>query len=442
MTTATAIDRSLALDWYGRNRARTAALFDVLAPDALYAQPIALRHPIVFYVGHLPAFSLNTLVKRALGEPGIDADLERLFARGIDPDEQQPGAPPPAWPEWHDVQAFVQAADARVVAALTHAEIDRPGHELLDGANAVWTILEHEALHQETLLYMWHRLPFDQKRAPADYTVVTSGPGLSQDMIEVPAGNAQIGSRHRDVPFAWDNELPGLSVPVPAFAMQRRNVTNADMLAFVEAGGYRTRDFWTTDDWSWLQASEIAFPTFWLRDGDRWLWRGMFEALPLPLEWPAYVSWAEASAYARWTGKRLPTEAEYHRATYGSPDEAPRRFPWGDAAPSIAHGVFDFSSWEPEPAGSHPDGQSAWGIHDLCGNGWEWTSSVFGPLPGFVPGASYPEYSADFFDDSHYVMKGASQATARELLRPGFRNWFRPRYPYVYATFRLVEDRE
>jgi formylglycine-generating enzyme required for sulfatase activity len=94
--------------------------------------------------------------------------------------------------------------------------------------------------------------------------------------------------------------------------------------------------------------------------------------------------------------------------------------------------------WDPAPAGSHPYGASAWGVHDLMGNGWEWTSSTFEPFPGFSPMPSYPEYSADFFDGQHYVLKGASPVTARELLRRSFRNWFRPQYPYVYAKFRTV----
>ena len=90
------------------------------------------------------------------------------------------------------------------------------------------------------------------------------------------------------------------------------------------------------------------------------------------------------------------------------------------------------------PVGSRPAGASAWGVQDLVGNGWEWTSTVFEPFPGFEPMPSYPVYSADFFDGKHYVMKGASPATAKELLRRSFRNWFRGNYPYVYATFRCV----
>jgi formylglycine-generating enzyme required for sulfatase activity len=166
----------------------------------------------------------------------------------------------------------------------------------------------------------------------------------------------------------------------------------------------------------------------------------MFEAIPLPAAWPVYVSHSEASAYARWRGMRLPTEAEYHRAAYGVPRGLERAYPWGDDAPDATRGHFDFAGWDPRPVGQYPAGRSAWGVDDLLGNGWEWTSTVFAPFPGFTPLPSYPEYSADFFDGRHYVLKGASQATARDLLRRSFRNWFRPHYPYVYAAFRCVSE--
>ncbi len=435
-----AIDRNAAIAWYQRNRERTAALFGVLDPEQLYAQPIAQRHPIVFYVGHLPGFSLNTLVKRGLGRPGVDERLERLFARGIDPDEHGHDASAFVWPDRHNVEAFVRDADDRVLDALATADLDRPGHPLMDRSEAVYAILEHEAMHQETLLYMWHRLPHAAKRAPADYAVRRGTGDVPQGDVDVPAGAAQVGVDRDAVAFSWDNERPHLTIDVPAFRIQRLNVTNGDFLSFVEAGGYRDPRWWTTADWAWLQAEARTHPPFWEpRPGGRWAWRGMFESFDLPLTWPVYVSYAEAIAYATWVGRRLPTEAEYVRAAYGSPGAETRRHPWGDAEPSAAHGVFDFTSWEPEPVGSHPDGQSAWGVHDLVGNGWEWTSTVFAGFPGFTPIPSYPEYSADFFDGAHFVLKGASPATARALLRPTFRNWFRPRYPYVYATFRTVE---
>jgi formylglycine-generating enzyme required for sulfatase activity len=134
-----------------------------------------------------------------------------------------------------------------------------------------------------------------------------------------------------------------------------------------------------------------------------------------------YVTHEEATAYAKWKGARLPTEAEYHRAL-------------GEEA--VPEGNYDFQHWDPVDVGSYPPNEH--GIYDLVGNGWEWTSTPFAGFPGFEPMPSYLVYSADFFDNAHYVLKGASPVTPRELIRPTFRNWFRPNYPYVYATFRCA----
>ncbi len=439
MATESTLERSTLVDWYVRNRARTKQLFELLSDQAYYSKPIALRHPIVFYEGHLPAFSLNKLVKEGLGKSGIDHELEQLFARGIDPHESAAaGSATGGWPERSRVLEFAAAADTRVLEALEQGDIDQRGHPLLDGAQAAFAILEHEAMHQETLLYMWHRLPHEQKRRPADYGVVHESASVQNEELFVPAGRAQLGVEPRAVAFGWDNEFPSTSVSVSAFSIDRLDVTNGDFLAFVDAGGYTEAKWWTPEDWVWVQQDHVSHPSFWSRSGQEWLWRGMFEMLPLPSQWPVYVSHAEASAYARWRGSRLPTEAEFQRAAYGSPLGDTLPHPWGEAPPDATRGVFDFTGWEPEPVGTHPRGRSAWGVDDLVGNGWEWTSSVFSGFAGFQPIASYPEYSADFFDGQHFVMKGASPATARELLRPSFRNWFRPRYPYVYATFRCV----
>jgi ergothioneine biosynthesis protein EgtB len=436
---AQAFDRDAAVHQYLRNRARTKALLDLVEEDAYTTRPIPLRHPFVFYDGHLPAFSFNTLVKRALGEAGIDAGLEKLFARGIDPHESAAGGHEAgAWPDRGVVRQFADEADGRVLEALEHADLVRPGHPLLERAEAVFTILEHEAMHQETLRYMLHRLPLHQKRRPAGYAPVVRGAAPQAQWIAVPAGRARLGVAVGEVPFSWDNERPSFDVDVAGFAIERHDTTNAAFLEFIEAGGYRESRWWRPEDFDWLQRERIEHPAFWARLGDEWHWRGMFGMLPLPRSWPVYVTWAEASAYARWRGARLPSEAEFQRAAYGTDTARQRTYPWGEESPDLRRGVFDFGGWDPEPVGSHAAGASAWGVEDLVGNGWEWTSSVFAPFPGFRPLPSYPEYSADFFDGEHVVLKGASPATARELIRPSFRNWFRPRYPHVYATFRCA----
>jgi len=440
---ATHVDRSAVVERYRRNRARSRSLFDLLADEAYYSRPIALRHPIVFYEGHLPGFSFNTLVKTSLGQPSIDARLETLFARGIDPHEDTKvnGAADARalWPSRAEVQAFADDADRRVIDALTNADLDAPGNAGAARVQAVYTILEHEEMHQETLLYMWHRLRFDEKHAPGGDRTPEARTAPNVEWMDVPAGAATLGASRDALLFGWDNEFPAYAVQVPAFRIERHDVTNARFLEFVDAGGYTDSRWWTLEDWQWIQHEHVTHPLFWERDGNTWYWRGMFERVPLPLAWPVYVSHAEAQAFARWSGSRLPSEAEFQRAAFGSPD-GEREHPWGEGAPTADHGVYDFFSWDPKAAGSHPKSASAWGVEDLVGNGWEWTSTPFEPFPGFQPMASYPQYSADFFDGQHYVMKGASPATARELLRPTFRNWFRPRYPYVYATFRCVHD--
>ena len=441
------IDRNRLAARYRRNRERSHLLFDLLKDeDAHYSQPIPLRHPFVFYEGHVPAFSFNTLVKTALGRAGIDPVLEGLFARGIDPPTDRATAPDAArnrerWPSRRVVRQFAQEADERVIDALAHGDIDRPGHPLLDRAEAVFVILEHEVMHQETLLYMLHRVPYGLKRSPAGYRPHVDGAAPPTRWIEIGPGRATLGVDRSAAVYVWDNECPRHTEPVPAFAIESGNVTNGAFMEFVAAGGYREPRWWRPADWDWVRREDIGHPPFWERQAGGWAWRGLFEPIPLPPAWPVYVSHAEADAYARWRGARLPTEAEFQRAACGTPRGEERPFPWGETAPDARHGVFDFTSWDPEPAGSHPGGRSAWGVDDLVGNGWEWTSTPFAPFPGFRPQATYPEYSADFFDGDHFVMKGASPATARELLRPTFRNWFRGRYPYMYATFRCARDR-
>jgi len=440
--TPDALDRTALLDRFAKVRKRTRALFDLLDERMYYERPIALRNPVVFYEGHLPAFAINAFVKKGLGRAGVDAHLETIFARGIDPDDEARAIARgnPAWPERREVLAYAAEADRVIADAIANAPLDIPGNPLLDRGQALWAILEHEEMHQETLAYMWHQVPYEQKRKPASY--VTCPPSLRNaprpERVEIPAGVVTLGTDLDDESFAWDNERPAHRVRVDAFAIDVYNVTNREFLEFIDAGGYRDPRWWREADWQWLQSEQIEHPSFWAKDGDAWFWHGMFERVPLPAVWPVYVTWAEANAFAAWRGQRLPTEPEFHRAAFGTPIGEERRHPWGDEISRPVPANFDFRRWDPERVGAHPEGASAFGVHDLVGNGWEWTSSVFGPFDGFAPLPSYPEYSAEFFDGDHFVMKGASPVTARELTRRGFRNWFRPRYPFTYATFRCV----
>ena len=438
------VDRRQVKDSYLALRRRTRSIFDLLADDAYYERPIALRHPVVFYEGHIPAFTVNSFLKKGLGHPGVHPEFEALFARGIDP-EDQAAADAKAigrWPRRDEVRDYGRRVDAAVLDALESAPVVGDANPVQRRGQGMHTMMEHELLHQETLLYMWHRFDVARKtrprRAPGPIPGAASAPETR--MVRIPAGRATLGAERDAIAFGWDNEFPRHVVDVRAFDIDVHNVTNEAFRAFVDAGGYGAPELWPADAWARQRETGRDHPLFWERSGADWRWRGFFETLPLPSDWPVWVTRDEAAAYARWRGWRLPTEAEFHRAAYGAPDGSERPHPWGKAPPDETRGNFDFRHWDPVPVGSYPAGASAWGVHDLVGNGWEWTSTSFEGFPGFESMASYPEYSADFFDGEHYVLKGASPATGRDLVRRSFRNWFRPGYPYVYAAFRCVRD--
>ncbi|MEA2338727.1 MAG: gamma-glutamyl hercynylcysteine S-oxide synthase, partial [Thermoanaerobaculia bacterium] len=308
-----------------------------------------------------------------------------------------------------------------IVRAMCDGPIDDGAVPPRRNAEAAFTVIEHEQMHQETLLYLFHELAYEKKNpiAPLRRSGAVSRGEIVKDMVRIPAGVATLGGDGRD--YGWDNEFPSMRVDVAEFSIDRHDVTNGDYLEFVDA-------------------TNANSPHFWAKLDGTWQWRGLFALEPLPLDAPVYVTHDEASAYAEWRGKRLPSEGEYHRAAFGTPSGEERLFPWGSDQPDASRGNFGFTHWDPVAIGSYPAGVSAWGVHDLVGNGWEWTSTVFEGFPGFKPMSSYPQYSADFFDGKHYVMKGASPATPPELIRRSFRNWFRPSYPYAYATFRCAHD--
>jgi iron(II)-dependent oxidoreductase len=394
-----------------RARDDTDALFALVRPDTLYDRPVQERHRLIFYLGHLEAFDWN-LISPAIGLRSFHPSFDRLFAFGIDPEPgQHPQDKISDWPERQEIVSY-----NRRVRKEIDAIVEKVPSELLSVA------LEHRQMHAETFAYLLHRVPVESKQISPSSVSRPSSHASGSTVVEIPAGTATLGQQRRSderYQFGWDNEFDGHEVHVPAFAMNRYKVTNGEYLAFVRAGALS--------------------PHFWTRRDDQWYWRGMFGDVPLPLDWPVYVTYGEAQAYADWAGKRLPTEAEFHRAAYGTPHGEERQYPWGNSPPDERHGNFDGRRWDPVPVTATPDGDSAFGIAQLLGNGWEWTSTVFQPFPGFEPFSFYPGYSAAFFDGGHYVLKGGSARTNAGLLRRSFRNWFRPNYPYLYAGFRCVE---
>jgi iron(II)-dependent oxidoreductase len=427
-------------------RLRSDALFNIVRSDFLYERPIRERHRIIFYVGHLEAFDWNLLHENVLGLKSFHPEFDRLFAFGIDPVEGGlPSDQPSDWPSPEAVREYVVRIRAALDEKLGDGSLEsygqgRDGFPLDTLLNVA---IEHRLMHVETLAYMLHQLPLDRKidRNASHENQRTQVPApLTHGMVEIPSGLATLGRARDGEVFGWDNEYEVHTKQVPAFGIEQFEVTNGQYLAFMAAGGYETRAFWSDEDWNWKTAQEVSHPVFWSKGPGGWQYRAMFEEVALPLDWPVYVSHAEAMAYARWAGKSLPTEEQWHRAAYGSPDGTERNYPWGRETPNSNLGNFDFSRWNPTPVNRFPAGQSAFGVHDLVGNGWEWTSTVFAPFPGFKAFPFYPGYSANFFDGKHFVMKGGSPRTGACMLRPTFRNWFQAHYQYVYAGFRCVNQ--
>jgi ergothioneine biosynthesis protein EgtB len=448
------------IEQLSRARQQTDDLFAIVNADSLYERPIAERHRIVFYIGHLEAFDWN-LLQPVLGLKAFQPEFDRLFAFGIDPvGGGLPTDQASQWPSIAAVHDYVRkirgVLDKKLPETLDSSGAGRDGFPLATLLNVA---TEHRLMHAETLAYMLHQLPLDRKvRQPKSADLVT--PPVDHRSIEVSAGSVTLGLSRSSDSFGWDNEFAAHNVDIPAFAIDRYKVTNRQYLEFIEAGGYESRSLWSADgsqtdgkdtdvtnnDWNWKSQQGISQPAFWKHDGNQWLYRTMFDEVPLPLDWPVYVSQAEAKAYAKWAGKSLPTEAEWQRAAYSTPNSnsnsnsnsKERCYPGGNEAPSSEFGNFDFVRWNPVPVNAFPAGHSAFGVQGMLGNGWEWTSTAFASFPGFEPFPFYRGYSADFFDGKHFVMKGGSARTAACMLRPTFRNWFQAHYQFIYTGFRCV----
>lgn len=390
--------------------ARTDQLFSLLPEGGLYDRPIPLRHPFIFYLGHLPAFAWNQAARGALGLAPMNATFDQLFERGIDPEDEDATAPELAWPEVGEILAYrdrIRASLPDLIPALTEATEDPLPSRVLA------LVLEHELMHQETLLYMVQECPDGRVRRPDALPAPRGGPGRAAEPREVSGGAVTIGARWDDLDFGWDNEFQQETHEIPGFLLDSLPVRNQDWLDLLD--GRDLPELW---------------PRPWVRTGEGIAVKTVFGHVPFDLAagWPVQVSGVQARVYAEVHGGRLPTELELRRAALGQPAGAP--------------GNHSFASWAPAPVGEGPADLNVWGVEELVGNGWEWTCTPFRPLSGFRAWArSYPGYSADFFDDAHDVVFGASWATAPRLLRPSFRNWYRRSYPFAFTKFRVCRDR-
>jgi gamma-glutamyl hercynylcysteine S-oxide synthase len=416
-------------------RARTLLLIAHVTEDDLRRQHDPLMGPILWDLGHIAHFEELWLVDNLRGEirfgemPGMFNPFENPRARrgGLD------------LPNLAGVLALLRDTRMKSLAALDHAELDGESTLLRDGF-VYAMVLQHEVQHNETMLQtlqLKQGEPYAAPRAmPHPPPSLEIGAG---EMVRFPGGRVSIGTN--DHSAAYDNERPAHEVELAPFWIDTAPVTNLAYLRFMEDGGYTRRELWSDAGWAWLQESAVEAPKYWDRDGNAWRYREMDRYTAAENDAPVcHVCWHEAEAYARWAGKRLPTEAEWEAAACWDPQaRRSQPFPWGDEQPSPLHANLDQLSFGTAPVGSYTRNVSPIGCYGMIGDVWEWTASDFTAYPGFET-FPYPEYSEVFFGGESKVLRGGSWATRPQSLRGTFRNWDFPIRRQIFAGFRCARD--
>jgi gamma-glutamyl hercynylcysteine S-oxide synthase len=417
-------------------RDRTTRLTDCMDEGDLVRQHSPLMSPLVWDLAHIANQEELWLLRDVGGREPMRPEIDPLYDAFEHPRAQRPALPllPPK-----EARAYAGEVRSRVLDLLDHATFS--GERLVTGGFVYGMIAQHEQQHDETMLAT-HQL----RRGSPVLSAPPPGPAPADALalpreVLVPGGPFTMGTSTE--PWALDNERPAHLVEVGSFYLDSTPVSNADYAAFIADGGYDQQRWWSEAGWEHRQRADLAAPAFWLRDGGQWLRRrfGVTEPVP-PAEPVLHVCWYEADAYARWSGRRLPTEAEWEKAARFDPASGrSRRYPWGDADPSPGQANLGQRYLQPAPAGSYPDGAAPCGARQLIGDVWEWTSSDFLPYPGF---AAYPyrEYSEVFFGPEYKVLRGGAFSADPVACRGTFRNWDYPVRRQIFAGFRTARDCE
>ncbi|MFG2860870.1 ergothioneine biosynthesis protein EgtB [Streptomyces sioyaensis] len=413
-------------------RDRTRLLTTCVEHPDLVAQHSPLMSPLVWDLAHIGNQEEQWLLRTVGGRDALRPDIDSVYDAFEHPRATRPSLPLLAPDEAH---GYVAEVRGRVLDILERTPLH--GGPLLDSGFAFGMIAQHEQQHDETML-ITHQL----RRGAAVLTAPEPPPATDQIIpaeVLVPGGPFTMGTSTE--PWALDNERPAHRRLVPAFLIDTTPVSNGAYQRFIEAGGYEDPRWWTPEGWAQVQEHSLHAPLFWKRDGGQWLRRRFGVTEPVPPDEPVlHVSWYEADAYARWAGRRLPSEVEWEKAArYDPATGRAMRYPWGDEDPTPAHANLGQRHLRPAPIGSYPDGQSPLGVRQLIGDVWEWTASDFLPYPGFAA-FPYREYSEVFFGDEYKVLRGGSFAVDPVACRGSFRNWDLPIRRQIFSGFRTARD--
>ncbi len=438
-------------------RDRTLELVADLDGERMIGPRLAIVNPPLWEIGHIAWFQEFWALRHLRGEKPLAEGGDALY-------DSAKVAHAARWelplPSRERTLAYMDAVWSRVIESL--------GDRALSPAELYFhhLVLFHEDMHGEAILFTRQTLGYPAPKLSPGETAGAESPAAPRGDAEIPGGPFLLGAP-RDSLFLFDNEKWAHPVEIAPFRISRAAVTNGEFAAFVDAGSYRKREFWTEEGWRWLQTGgspaldgsfskffhqeqrygetapqNIDHPVYWKKESGGWLRRDFDASVPLGENLPVtHVNWYEASAYAKWARRRLPTEAEWEMAAAAEPEKdgrgigpRPRKFPWGDEPPAPGRANLDGRALGPVAAGALPRGDSAFGCRQMIGNAWEWTASDFSPYPGFAADP-YKEYSEPWFG-THKVLRGGCWATRARLIHNTWRNFYTPDRRDVCAGFR------
>jgi ergothioneine biosynthesis protein EgtB len=427
---------SSIIDLYKHVRARTMEIVAPLEIEDYVIQTAEFMSPPRWHIGHTSWFFETVLQAHKPNYQIYSEDFLFYFNsyyEGFGARIERPKRGTKSRPTVRETVAYRNHIDEHMLRFL----------ESLDDRSTVLSLvrlgLEHEMQHQELLVYdIKHLLcdQFDARIKPAPDSVVKV-----EGMAEIQGGLFLLGfdnSRNPDQ-FAFDNEKPAHQVFLQDFAIDKAPISNGEYLEFIRDGGYQNFRWWFSEGWEAVKREQWRAPLYWESHDEEWMLRDFSGLHPVSTklgEPVSHVSFFEASAFAKWNGKRLPTEAEWEKAACYS--DGRQNFPWGDESPDLAKAnLFENGHWSVAPIGAFPEGATASGCHQLIGDVWEWTTSDYVPYPGFK--SEFDEYNDKWFVNQK-VLRGGSYATPQLHIRSTYRNFFHAHERWMTSGFRCAKD--